>query len=206
MRKVVFAYVFLLCSSLLFGQENKWTFGLKTGGGISNMYRTNKDVSFGNDNSLTRPAFLFNGFVARSLGKRTFLSIEPGVVVKGERQTVFLGPSTTTVQDYVFVYGQLGILFGYKPTAKWRISAGPEWSYLLHEETGFFDWADQKSELSASIQAAYQINEALSFGLKANHAISSVFSIDYTDENGASLGVQDFRNQYAVLFAQFRLK
>jgi hypothetical protein len=114
---------------ILVDYRNNIQFGLKIGANISNVYDTqgekfNADPKFG---------LVAGAFLAVPIG--TFLGIQPEVLFsqKGFRATgIILGSPYELSRTTSFI--DIPVLFALKPSARFTLLAGPQYSYLIRQK------------------------------------------------------------------------
>lgn len=208
-KYLVFTFLFISLHCTI-GQKIDW--GIQVGGGISNQYskltnfNSSKDTyDYLNRQSIWSPSFNFDVLLNAGITNKFGLETSLGYIRKGSTNK---NTEVTSQLDYI----HLPILINYKLVDRWSILAGPEIGYALSSfikaenaariKNPFFD---RNIELSFQAGLQYAINHTFSIGCRFNHDLTTHAKFNFTDQNGAEVGILRSYNKYLQLFLRYQL-
>lgn len=215
MRKRYLSVIFLLsiAYSVMLAQMN---YGLTAGFVVANSHVTNRLK--GDDSRVFYPiaSYNINGYIGYKSNGCWGLSFEPGYIQKGGLQKdIYSYSSGITYKGditYRLHYIQLPILVNLYLTDKLYVSIGPEVSYMLSAKgklEGFSldisDSYDHKFELSGMAGINYTIAKRFDIGVRYNHGLTKVSTIQWRDLMQSYMGESNVYNQYFQLIVRVKL-
>jgi Outer membrane protein beta-barrel domain len=173
---------FILFLAVILSSTGQTEVGAKGGANLSWINFDRKESLF---------SFHAGGYVRAPLGEELFLQPEVLYSVKGANIPDYF---YSTSIDFTMYYLSFPVLLGWQASENLSLHVGPEISYLTnatvdiadvrHEgKDGFAAW-----DLDIDLGAAYQLTKRLGLELRYSHGLVNVIQIEFTDENGQSLG------------------
>jgi opacity protein-like surface antigen len=188
----IILFMLILCAGRMATAQA--TFGVQAGANYSFMGYAEEQGAFGAHAGV---------FAEWSLAGDLFL--RPGLQYsrKGTRLDGFVQNNTL---DFKLDYLTAPILLGYRIGERFHVDLGPAVSYLLKGrvasdgedlggEEGFDDW-----DVGLQAGLGYRITDALSIRAGYEHGLVNMTNIQFTDENGQSLGgIDEGKNRVVQL-------
>lgn len=155
-----------------------------------------------------------SSYAAAVVIERTFkknklgINLEPGFIKRGYKTngaTSLLSPVTA------FYYSSLPISCFVQPLGndRLRLSCGLEMAYLLKTTVNGASLASglnelyNKYDLLGFVGVQARVYHKLSLGVRVNRAFTPVANVDYTNDQGESLGTSSWYNMNAQLYARY---
>lgn len=180
MSKLISAFLLILIP--WFNIKAQAGFGIKGGGNLA---------SVNVDNSEAWLAYHVGGYWRVPIGSDMFVQPELLYSVKGSNLSDFFYSDDL---EFRMNYLSLPVMLGIKAGDRWAFSLGPELSKLLSGRFNVGDTESQGSDgysqfdfgLDAGVDFA--ITPGLGVYLRYNYGLVDVLQVQFTDENGQSLG------------------
>lgn len=176
------ATIILLCISLWSTSFAQAGFGIKGGGNLT---------SVNVDNSETMVGYHLGGFWRIPLGSDMFVQPELLYSVKGSNLPDFFYSEDL---EFRMNYLSLPVMLGIQAGDRWAFSFGPEVSRLLSGRFNVgetqMEGAEGYSQFDFGLDAGvdFAITPGLGAYLRYNYGLVDVMQVEFTDENGQSLG------------------
>lgn len=180
----IFLFLILLHPDQLFAQNQ--AFGLRTGVNVSKVTVTNLDSKLPFYNPL--PAYHFSGLIRTELRNKLDLQTELSYSVKGLKDN---NPDKFTEK---FHYLTLPVIIQYNLNKNLSVEAGLEPSYLLNYKQ-CVPLVERKWDLCADLGLAFRLSSVFSLGLRFNHGLIPITTLDIRDSQGRNLKMARYGNR-----------
>jgi hypothetical protein len=202
--KVIFVLVAALCAASLFAQST--TFAVQGGAVLSDLVlKTPAPLETSSANKRIRPDIgaHFNFVVTQPIGDDLAIGVEPGLTLKRTRDDF---------GDVVAMYfAQLPIMLSARVIDRLAAEAGPDLSYLLKvgdgRLVGGVDPTDFYNRFQINMTAGlqYRITRVIAVGGRAAYSLNALLDVEFTDDNGQTVGKSKLLQWYGQLFLRYEL-
>ena len=200
--------IFCLFSGNANAQERR--VGFQVGAGLSDLATPKRLIEGASlEETLSASSFSVAIILEQTFKKNKFgINIEPGFIKRGYKTN---GRSSLLSPVTAFYYSNLPISLFVQPFGndRLRLSCGLEMAYLLKTTINEASLPPvvkelyNKYDLLGFVGVQARVYHKLSLGVRVNRAFTPVTSVEYTNDQGESLGASGWYNMNAQLYARY---